>query len=64
MRKKEMREITITYCDYCKKEIHPPYSVIGLMGGSSVDLCSDYKEGEKTCFDKYKEENLNHSNNN
>ena len=56
MQKKEMREVTVTYCDYCGKEITPPYSVIEYKDGEKVDLCSDYNEGKKTCMDKYKEE--------
>jgi hypothetical protein len=55
MEKKEMREVTVTYCDYCGKEINPPFSCIEHKDGRKVDLCSDYKEGEKTCFEKYKE---------
>ena len=55
MKKKEMREVTITYCDYCHKEITPPYSSIEYKDGRKVDLCSDFKEGEKNCKEKYLE---------
>lgn len=53
MTKKEMREVTVTYCDYCHKEITPPYSSIEYKDGRKVDLCSDFKEGEKNCKEKY-----------
>ncbi len=55
MNKKEMREVTITYCDYCGKEITPPYTTMEFKDGRKVDLCSDYIGGEKTCFEKYSE---------
>lgn len=56
MNKKEMREVTITYCDYCGKELTPPYACIEYMDGRKVDLCSDYKEGKQTCLVKFKNE--------
>lgn len=59
MKKKEMREVIVTYCDYCGKEIRPPYSSIEYQNGKVVDLCSDYIEDEKSCFDKYKDKNDN-----
>ena len=56
MKKKEMREVIITYCDYCGKEIIPPYSSIEYKDGRKFDLCSDYIENGKNCLQKHKEE--------
>lgn len=57
MKKKEMREVTVIYCDYCKKEIAPPYSSIKYPDGKIVDLCSSYNYSKKTtCKDKYENE--------
>lgn len=53
MKKLENRPIIITYCDYCEKEIEPPYSSIEYPSGLRVDLCSDHKEGEKSCKEKF-----------
>lgn len=58
MTKKIMREVIVTYCDYCGKEITPPYSSILHKDGTRVDLCNDYKEGEKTCYEKYQNKKL------
>jgi len=58
MKKKEMREVTITYCDYCGKEIQPPYSSIKLKNGKEVDLCSQYNNGKVTCKGKYIDEKI------
>ena len=51
-----MREITVTYCDYCGKELKYSHSSIEYKEGSKVDLCDDYKEGEKSCKEKYRDE--------
>lgn len=48
MTKKEMREVVITYCDGCTKEISPPYTSIKYPDGTKVDLCPDcVNEAEK-----------------
>lgn len=53
MERKEMREVLVTYCDYCGKEITPPYSTIRYADGTKVDLCDDYSDGMPTCKDRY-----------
>lgn len=58
MNKKEIREVTVTYCDYCKKEIEPPYHSIEYKDGRKLDFCSDYIENGKNCLQKHQEEEL------
>ncbi len=53
MIKTELREVKITYCDYCKEEITPPYTSIEYQNGLRIDLCSEHKDGEKSCKEKY-----------
>ena len=55
MKKKEMRQVTITYCDYCNKEITPPYATVEYKDGSKLDLCSDYVENGRNCSQKHKD---------
>lgn len=58
MKKLEKREVMITCCDYCSKEMTPPYSSIEFKSGLKVDLCSSFISKDiKTCKDKYLEEN-------
>ncbi len=55
MKKTKLRKVIVTYCDYCGKEINPPYTTLRNPDNKNYDLCNDYKEGEKTCLDKFKE---------
>ena len=60
MKKIEMREMTITYCDYCGTELKGNHSSIEYKDGRKLDLCSEYTDKiDKTCLDKHKEEELN-----
>jgi len=60
MKKKEIREVTITYCDYCGKVITGNHSSITFKNGKILDFCSTYtKDIDKTCLDKYKENVIN-----
>lgn len=54
MKKKEIREVTITYCDYCNKEITPPYATVEYKDGRILDLCSNYVENGRNCLQKHK----------
>jgi hypothetical protein len=59
MKKKEIKEVTVIYCDYCGKELKNNYSSIKSEKGIILDFCNTYtKIIETTCFDKYKKENL------
>ena len=50
-----MREVTVTYCDYCGKEITPPYSSVEYKDGRKLDLCSEYIENGRNCLQKHKD---------
>ncbi len=50
-----MREVTITYCDYCNKEITTPYATVEYEDGRKLDLCSDYVENGRSCLQKHKD---------
>jgi len=59
MKKKEMREVTITYCDYCGKELRGNHSSIEYTDGRKLDFCSTYTSKiTKTCLDKHREAEL------
>ncbi len=53
-----MREITATYCDYCGAELtNTAHSSIEYKDGVIKDFCSTHtRDIEKTCLEKYKEE--------
>lgn len=55
--KKEMRLTAVRYCDYCKKEFND-YSckAVGEHGKKQLHFHSMYKEGKKTCFEKWEKE--------
>lgn len=56
MKKKEIKEVTVIYCDYCGKELKYGHSSIELKNGNVLDFCNEYTEQiDKTCLDKYKE---------
>jgi len=62
MKKIEKRDIMITYCDMCGKEINPPYTSVQYENEMRMDFCSTYTPKiNKTCYDKHKEELLNHN---
>jgi len=57
MKQKEMRAVTVTYCDYCKKEITDySSSTLELKDGSSKHFHSMYK-GKPTCLELYQKQN-------
>lgn len=48
-----MREVNVTYCDQCGKEITPPYSTL-RKDGKEFDVCDDnWDEKGETCKDKF-----------
>lgn len=56
MKRKEIKEVIVTYCDYCGKELKYAHSSIKLKNGNVFDFCNEYThEISKTCLDKYKE---------
>jgi ribosomal protein L24E len=56
MKKKETREVIVTYCDYCGKELKYGHASILYTDGKVLDFCNEYtNEINKTCLDKYKE---------
>jgi hypothetical protein len=56
MKRKEIKEVTVTYCDYCGKELKYNHSSIKLKNDIVLDFCNEYTEHiNKTCLDKYKE---------
>lgn len=60
MKKVEMREVTITYCDYCDKEITDHASVMLIRPDKTeIHLHSKYiSETEKTCDEKFRDEEI------
>jgi len=56
MNREELRTRIITYCDYCGKELRPPYTTIKCKDGRELDFCSDYVEGERNCRQKFEED--------
>ena len=63
MTAEEVRKVKVTYCDYCGKELHTPYTTIVSDNGGELDFCSDYKDGGKNCLQKWREDGrtINHA---
>jgi hypothetical protein len=54
MKKKELKEVMVVYCDLCKKELKNNYSSIECKDGNILDFCNNYTNKiTKTCFDIY-----------
>ena len=51
MKKKEMVEMTITYCDWCKEKISD-YSHISVREEDGTEL--DFHDMRKKCIDLYR----------
>ncbi len=50
-----MREMIITYCNYCKKEIEGNYHTLYTKDGGEKHFHNSFKKGEKeNCLIKYK----------
>lgn len=59
MKKKEMRQVTITYCNYCGKDISSiSHKIVELKDGTKLDLCSQSDGSGKTCAEKYRDEEI------
>jgi hypothetical protein len=57
MKKKETREVIVTYCDYCGAELNSNHSSIEYKDGRVLDFCDEYTTKiNKTCLDKHKEQ--------
>ena len=57
MKKLEKREVMVTYCDRCKKELKGNYSSVNYDGKEKMDFCSTYTSKiNKTCLDYHNEE--------
>lgn len=58
MKQKILREVIVTYCDYCGNELtNSNHSSIIYPDGRIVDLCSTYNNKiTETCQDKYRKE--------
>jgi ribosomal protein L24E len=56
MKKKELKVVTVTYCDYCGKELKYGHASIEYKDGRVMDFCNEYTSKiNKTCLDKHKE---------
>ena len=59
MKKLEKREVMITYCDKCSKELKGNYASVEYKGKERMDFCSTYNSKiDKTCLDYHNEEML------
>jgi hypothetical protein len=55
MKKKEIREMVVTYCDYCGAELKYGHTSILLTDGQALDFCNEYTEEiTENCVDKYR----------
>lgn len=56
----ETRQVSVTYCDYCNKELKGNFTSIAYeSNGLKImkDFCDEIIEDNKSCLDKHKEEN-------
>lgn len=57
MKQKETREVIVTYCDYCGKELKYGHASIKYKDGKVLDFCNEYTNKiNETCLDKYKKQ--------
>ena len=57
MKKIETRNVIVTYCDYCGKELPYGYASIQYEDGTLLDFCDQHTtEISQTCFEKRKQE--------
>lgn len=59
MKRKEMREVTIIYCDYCNEEVKGNFHTIYKKDKSQLHFCSITKKGEKhDCLVNWKKKQI------
>lgn len=62
MKKKEIKEVTVTYCDYCGEEIKGSYHTLQRSDKTKLHFCRKIKKGGKhNCLVNSRKEQMSKS---